>query len=332
MKKIVITGSSGYLGRVLIEYMREIDGDFEILGIDLAPQAEDSDQQADQFLQLDICSEQVGEKLAEFQPDTVIHFAYQVQPTHDTQRMEQTNLVGTERFLDVVSQCRPHQVLLASSTTAFGAWPKSTPFTDTDIPRGRPEFAYSRHKAAMEKLIRKFAMANSEIETSWIRPCVVAGPNMDNYLLRALTTQPFIFRFGRKWPQMQLVHERDVARATIHILQAGEIGPFNVACRETIALNVINQVNPRREIPLPFWLAKSASWLAWKFRLPFHELPPGFLNFSKYPWIGLPDRLENDLEFEFEFSAKETMKFIESQHNKLHHNMSDASLDPKSEP
>ena len=319
MRRIVITGSSGYLGSCLINYLRERVEQIQILGIDVIPPPLDrTSAQPDEFRQLDVADSVLVEVVRGYQPDTVIHYAFQVEPVRDRKLAFRSNITGTKNVLNAIAEAQPERALIASSASAFGASPAGQAHADYDIPQGRPEFTYSRHKSEQEALIREFADSNPAIATCWIRPCIVAGPHMNNYILRALTMQPFVFLMSGHDIQMQLVHEEDVNRAVVEILARNCRGPFNIALRETLTFSQIAAVNPRKQIAIPFWLARTCAAIAWQLRIPSHELPPGFLYFCRYPWIALPNRLENELAFKFEYSVQQTLQEIAGQYRRLY--------------
>ena len=62
-----------------------------------------------------------------------------------------------------------------------------------------------------------------------VRPCIVFGPNVDNYLVRLWTKQPFQADFGLPDPGIQFVHEDDVVEAIAVLLAGRFAGAFNVA-------------------------------------------------------------------------------------------------------
>ena len=96
LKRIAITGSSGYLGTKLIEYARAEFPGVQILGLDIKPPTTVA---VDVFVQADIRSPEVTRALRAFSPDTVIHAAFVFQPMHDDGLMRSINVDGCRNLL-----------------------------------------------------------------------------------------------------------------------------------------------------------------------------------------------------------------------------------------
>ncbi len=122
MKRLAIIGSSGYLGRTLVEHLRQRRSDVEILGLDIRPPGA-AQARPQRFVEMDIVSPALGAALREFGPESVIHAAYVVAPIRDRKRMRRVNVEGWSNLLDAAAGCGTERVMLVSSATAYGAWP-----------------------------------------------------------------------------------------------------------------------------------------------------------------------------------------------------------------
>lgn len=305
MQRIVITGSSGYLGGCLRRYLREKYPAAALLGIDIVPPR---DPEGHDFLQLDMGDASLTQRLQDFAPDTIVHHGFVVPPMHNEQKMRQINVAGSENVMAAAAACRVKRLCIASSATAFGAWPDNpVPLDDRDPVRARTEFSYAHHKADLERAVAEFAAKHPEIAVSWIRPCIVAGPNMRNYLQRLLFSSPILAALDGVDSPLQLVHEDDVSAATHEILVRGATGPFNLAPDDTITQGEVATATKRWLLKLPFGVAKALTWLAWWSYFPLHEYPPGFLYFVRYPWVAAPHRLTRELGYQFQYSSRATL-------------------------
>jgi UDP-glucose 4-epimerase len=307
MQRIVITGSSGYLGRKLVATL--LKQGKTVLGIDITNAPDDGGPS--EFHQADICDENLLEVVRSFAPDTIVHAAFIVKPIRDTKRMTAVNIGGTDNMIRIVREVRPNRFLFVSSATALGAWPDNPiPLPDTWIPRARPEFQYAADKTALEGKVSALAAEIPDTAVSWIRPAVVGGPKVDNYLSRFIFNNPMLVKIDGEDSTVQFVHEDDVVGATCAILEADARGPFNVGPADWTTISLIAGETNRRTISLPFGVVWWAAWLAWKVHYFFHESPPGFLYFAKYPWVVSADRLRDEVGYKFQYSAEETMRAI----------------------
>lgn len=305
MRRIAITGSSGYYGRKLIQHIQRESPRSRILGIDLvAP----STMSLDEFAPLDVRSPQLCEVLAEFRPDTIVHLAFVVNPIHDARRMRDINVGGTQNVFAAVRNLRPARFLMASSGTAFGAWPDNpVPFSEDWPLRAREHFQYAAEKTALESELATLLNELPEVAVSWTRATIIAGQGVENYLSRLLRWIPMIVLPDGVDVPLQFVHEDDCAAATWEILRHNARGPFNVAPPNWVTMTQIARLTNRWAISLPFWIFKWASAFWWHCRLPIFQYPPSLHDFLRHPWVMSPTRLQQELGFRFQYSAEETL-------------------------
>jgi UDP-glucose 4-epimerase len=76
-------------------------------------------------------------------------------------------------------------VLVTLSAAAYGAFPDNpVPLTEDDPVRGVSAFSYTRDKTEADRLCQLWAARYPDRTMTIVRPCVVFGPNVDNYLMR----------------------------------------------------------------------------------------------------------------------------------------------------
>lgn len=306
MKRLAVTGSSGYLGSKLVELFRARG--WQTFGTDLnAPRTISPDE----FVQSDIRNPQLIDRLQEFAPDTIVHAAFAFQPLRDEQRMHDINLGGTRNILAAVEKVRPARLMIVSSATAYGAWPDNPiPMEESWPRRARTEFCYAADKTAVEELIAEFALRHTEIAVSWVRPAIIGGPQLDNYLSRFIFGMPFLVLIDGHDTPLQFVHVQDVCAAIEYILKADARGAFNLGPTDWTTIREIARESNRRAIRLPYWLVRLVHGFAWTVRLPIHESPASFLCFARYPWVVAPHRLMHELDFQFQYSSLDTLREI----------------------
>lgn len=306
MRRIAITGSSGYYGSRLVRYIRETDPRIEILGIDLAPPR---GQAPHEFAALDVRDPSLWSSLADFRADTVVHLAFVLNPIHDDSRMHDVNINGLSNVLSAVHKTRPQRLLVASSATAYGAWPDNpVPIEETWPIRGRPEFRYACDKATLEGMIASFAAMHPEMCVSWTRPAIIYGPAVDNFLSRMLLHHPaVVLPDGCDVPQ-QFVHEDDLVAATWCILKNNGRGPYNVGPPDWIHLTDIARETGRFAVRFPLWVMNLAAKICWTLRIPILPYPPGMNLYVRYPWIVAPTRLCRELGFRFQYGSLDTLR------------------------
>jgi UDP-glucose 4-epimerase len=312
--RYLITGGSGYIGSRLVEAL-VAGGSHEVLICDVRPPR--VFRPGASYRELDVRdADAVRSAVASFSPEVVVHLAFVLNPIHDEALMYAIDVGGTLNVLDACSSGGVAQVLVTSSSTAYGAFPDNpVPLTEEHPVRGVASFEYARDKTESDRLCQLWAARHPERVMTIVRPCIVFGPSVDNYLLRLWTKQPFQADFGLPDPGIQFVHEDDVVSALVTLLEGRHGGAFNVAgdgvvstaeCAEAIGL-------PRRRVPLPVMRRMAA--LTWRLRM--SEAPPGSLEFAVHPWIVSNEKLKRETGWRPRFSSRETFEITMRAHGKL---------------
>jgi UDP-glucose 4-epimerase len=305
-QRILITGSSGFYGRAVVERIQNSWPNAEILGLDVVEPKSDPPTR---FEKCDITSPQLREHVVQFQPDTILHFAFVVNPMRDEKRMHQINVGGSRSLLAAAAEVKPARLLVSSSATAYGAWPDNPVPMGEDHPmRTRPEYRYADDKFQVEGLLAEFSQAHPEVAVSWTRPCIIYGPGLTNFMTPLFTVPPVLTLPGGSNPQMQFVHLQDVAEATMAILTANARGPFNVAPPDWVTIRDLAQMSGRPAIPIPFAACRAATACWWALRLPIFLFPSPLWYFIRYPWVVSPDRLMSEIGFQFKYSSNDVIQ------------------------
>jgi UDP-glucose 4-epimerase len=313
--RYLITGGSGYIGSRLVERLAERDDTERILICDVRPPR--VFRPGVSFRELDVRdAAAVSAVVEEERPDAVVHLAFILNPLHDEALMYEIDVGGTHNVLEACSAAGVGQLLVTSSSTAYGAFPDNpVPLTEDHPVRGVPEFEYARDKAESDRLCQLWALRHPDRVMTIVRPCIVFGPSVDNYLVRLWTKQPFQADFGLPDPGIQFVHEDDVVEALSVLLSGRFGGAFNVAgdgvmetaeCASLIGL-------PRRRVPLGAW--RRFASLMWRLRA--SEAPPGSLDFAVYPWIVSNSKLKEVAGWAPRHSSRETFEITMRAHGKL---------------
>jgi UDP-glucose 4-epimerase len=321
--RYLITGGSGYIGTRLVERLAARGEDERILICDVRPPR--VFRPGVEYRELDVRDAgAVRDAVAAESPDAVVHLAFILNPLHDEAAMYEIDVGGTHNVLEACSAAGVGQVLVTSSSTAYGAFADNpVPLTEEHPVRGVPEFEYARDKAECDRLCQLWALRHPERVMTIVRPCIVFGPNVDNYLLRLWTKQPFQADFGLPDPGIQFVHEDDVVEALSVLLSGRHAGAFNVAgdgvmataeCAEIIGL-------PRRRVPLG--VMRRLAGAMW--RLHASEAPPGSLDFAIHPWIVSNEKLKRETGWRPRYSSRETFELTMRAHGRL-----DGSPEPAS--
>ncbi len=301
MKRVLITGVSGYLGSKLARHLgrrREVE---EIIGLDVKEPPSSIPKLV--YYRRDV-RQPVHDLVRDHRADTVVHTAYVLPPIHDIALMEDINVNGT---MSVLSSCREagvRHVLYLSSTTAYGFHPDNrVPLTEGSPLRGNDDFTYSRTKRQIEGIMAGFAKANPRIRVTVVRACFVVGPGFDNPLSAHLKKK-LVLLPSRTSP-FQFVHEDDLVEIMYILLKRRKGGVYNVAADGVIGFDDMVRMLGNIMVPLPPAVMGVLNAVAWKLRLSFlTEFPSPALNMVRYPWIASNRKVKEELGYSFRYTSQ----------------------------
>lgn len=192
-KRIIITGSSGFIGSALVEKLHK---DYEIIGIDRrAPPSHISKLKDCVFHIVDIAELYKITDIMFGGDDiyAVIHLAANpgVRDSHENfENVCKDNIFCTQKIIDLcIHEWKPKKLLLASSSSVYGNSGKygQTLYETADL---RPRSPYAMSKVAGEVLVETYKNCGmlDGIEVASMRFFTVIGPNQRNELaIRAFT-------------------------------------------------------------------------------------------------------------------------------------------------
>jgi UDP-glucose 4-epimerase len=304
--RYLITGGSGYIGSRLVDHLSRREQTEAIVVADVRPPT--SYRPKTTFAALDVRDRRATRELFERErPDCIVHLAYLLNPIHDEAAMYDVDVNGTQNVLDAAAATGVQQLLATSSTTAYGAFPDNpVPLTEDDPVRGAPDFSYARDKAESDRLAQLWGLQHPDRVMTIVRPCIVFGPDVDNYIVRLWLRQPFRADFGTPDQPMQFVHVDDVAEALIRLLEGRHTGVFNVAADgylSVVEASDLIGLTPRR---VPYTLFKRLADALWKARVT--EAPAGQLEFVIHPWVASNEKLKTTTGWTPRWTSREVFE------------------------
>ncbi len=208
MKRVLITGGSGYFGSLLMQKLREKQCECSVFDINDA-----NDRPVDvRLIQGDI-RDYESIKNASNGMDIVFHNVAQVPLAKDVELFESVNTLGTENMLKAALAGGIGKVVYTSSSAVFGV-PKSNPVTELTQPNPGEEYGLAKYKG--ELMCHQFTQQG--LDVSIIRPRTIMGHGR-------LGIFQILFEWIRKGDNIpvlgdgsnlyQFVHADDLAEACI---------------------------------------------------------------------------------------------------------------------
>jgi UDP-glucose 4-epimerase len=304
--KYLITGGSGYIGSRLTDLLIQ-DGDNEVVNLDI--RAPSVPRSRTRFVHMDIRDPAIAARIAEERPDALVHLAFVLNPIRDEQAMYDIDVNGTANVLEAAAAAGVPHLLVASSTTAYGAWPDNpVPIPEEHPVRGLPGYEYARDKTEIDRLCQLWAAQHPDSTMTIVRPTIVFGPNVDNYIVRFWENQPFVVLPDGHDADWQYVHEEDVVDAMSRLLTERRGGIFNLTADGTIKMSESAAIAGKKVRKMPLKLYRRLAAASWKLRLRNVEAPPGQIEFLLHPWIASNEKLKRELDWTPRYTSRETFE------------------------
>jgi UDP-glucose 4-epimerase len=307
-----ITGSSGYIGTRMTRLLLERDPECTIIGMDVRPpRGELRTHPRLEHHTVDVRDARLRMIVNGRGVEALLHFAFVLDPFYDEKEMTEIDLGGTRNVMQAALEAKIPWLLATSSTTAYGALVDNPPRLDEDMPtRARPDFNYAHDKRLMDELLRDFAARHPEVGVCIVRPCIVLGPNVSNYIAATLVSLPVGSLLDGANPETQFVHEDDVVNLIWRCLDRRATGVFNAVGRGTLRSTDLAALQGKRTVKVPYRVARALTWAVWRARLLGWSMPPGVVDYFRYPWVASGDKARRELDFEARYTSEECFRII----------------------
>ena len=275
--KILITGASGYVARVLLPYLLN-DGEVSaVCGLDVRPPGIEHPKFV--FLEGDVKLD--GMERAMQGADAVVHLAFIVTEIKDKKRIYDVNVNGTRCVLDAAKAAGIRQLVVASSLSAYGSHAHSADaITEATPLRGNKNSYYSHTKHIIEKMLDEFEKENLGVTVTRLRPSILCGPRTDNFFLDLLAQRVILYPNSNP-AGLPLVQEDDAAKAFYLAIKKGVPGVFNIAAGN-LSFEKIGEILGRPTFGLPYLLLKPMVDAGFRVRL--SPISSHWMVLARYPF------------------------------------------------
>jgi UDP-glucose 4-epimerase len=286
--RVVVVGATGNVGTSVLEALAAEPAVDSILGV--ARRRPTLELPKVTWASADVSSDDL---VPHFRgADSVVHLAWLIQPSHRIDVMEATNVEGSARVFDAVARAEVPALVYASSIGAYSSGPKDRPVDESWPTEGIPSSFYSRHKAAVERLLDGFETNHPHVRVVRLRPALIfkgeAAWGVRKVFLGRLVPgavlRPDRIPLVPRHPRLvfQAVHTRDVAEAYRLAVVGDARGPFNIAAPPVLHGDELARVLSARAVPVPGPVLRAAADTSWRLRL--QPTPPGWVDLA----LGVP--------------------------------------------
>ena len=278
--RIVVVGASGNHGTSLLRRLSR-DGTHSILGV--ARRRASWSLPGVSWATADIAKDRL-EPLFEG-ADAVVSLGWLIQPGRKEHVTHRVNVDGSARVFEAVARAGVPTLVYASSVGAYSPGPKDRAVDESWPTNGIASSFYSRHKAAVERILDSFEAAHPDVRVVRMRPglCfkreaasqirrLFAGPLLPSSLVQRPPAFPSILRF-------QCVHTDDLAQAyALALMDDSASGAYNVAADPVISAKSLGAT----PLPVPPGVLRAGAAATYKLRLQPSE--PGWVDMA----LGVP--------------------------------------------
>ena len=248
--RIFITGISGYLGGLLLKAMDKDEAIEKVIGVDVREPSFKPDKL--EFHTGDVRDPGLAKHMRG--ADAVLHMAFILDEIKDKTLTDDININGSRNVFDCALEAGVPWVVFLSSMAAFAGFPDNPmPIMDDDYPRGHRGIYYTYAKAEMEHYLRFLRERNPGLEVTVLRPCIIAGPNINNTVVQ-LFAKPYAARPRGLNPEAQLITEDALVSAIMLVLRKHAVGNYNITSDDYMTLKEMMKVSDTFAPPVPFGL------------------------------------------------------------------------------
>ena len=260
--KVLITGSSGALGRILTDYL--ISRKIFVAGLDIKDPA---DYYAEDKFRFHRCSITDKERLKaifeEEQPSHVVHFACSFNKVRNRRREYEIDVAGSANVLEVTNNTLSvKQLIYSSSAAIYGAHKDNKDWLGESDSLKPERYRYGINK----KLIEHTYFSNhvrEDLHIISLRICTVVGPTFDKpgSIVSLLIKFPYIPKFCQE-SRLQFLHSDDFAALFGNVLDDPEIaGIYNLAPDDFVTVKEL--VPWKKFIGLPLFMLRGVLLILW---------------------------------------------------------------------
>jgi UDP-glucose 4-epimerase len=251
-RRILVTGLGTFWGGRVAQALESDDGVDVIVGLDRS--GPKIPLERTEFVRCDEEYSILARIVKAAHIDTIVHTFLVVDSTQmPARRMHEINVIGTMNLFAAAAGASStvRNVVVKSSSLVYGSDPHDPVwFTETTRRSSSPKTRVERNLVEVDSYVRDFAIDNPHVTVSLLRFSNVIGPTIVTPLTKALSLPvvPSVFGFD---PRFQLVHEDDVIRAIVHVLDGHIPGIFNVTGDGLLPWSEIAHLCGKRTIPMP---------------------------------------------------------------------------------
>ncbi len=257
MAAVLVTGGTGYLGSLVVQ--RLASQGVTVVALDIREPQHAVDGVT--YVKGDLRDVDLAEELRAYDVDAVVHLAAIVEPPKGMTEaeLEDIEVGGTQRVVDGCVAAGVSHLTVTSSGAAYGYYARNDgrALTEGAPVTGSREFAYSRHKAAVEALLARARRLHPQLGQLVLRPGTILGEHTNNQIT-ALFTGRAVMTFRKSDGPFNFVWDRDVADIIVSGVTRRRTGIYNVAGDGVMTMRDIAAAEGKPVVAIPAQAVRTA--------------------------------------------------------------------------
>lgn len=280
--RVVVTGASGNVGTSVVQSLADEERVREIVG--LVRRMPSTTYPKTSFHTADVAATDLLPLLRG--ADAVVHLAWLIQPGRDESVTREVNVRGSQRVFNAAVEAGVPAIVYASSVGAYSPGPKDRAVDESWPTDGVRSSFYSRHKAAVERLLDRLEVEHPHVRVVRMRPGLIFKREAATEIRRLFlgpfvppgVVKPALIPVVPDVPglRFQAVHSSDVGDAYRRAVVTDVTGAFNLAAEPVIGPPELGQILNARPVRLPAAVLRGAAAATYAMRLQPSE--PGWVD------------------------------------------------------
>jgi UDP-glucose 4-epimerase len=309
-RRVLVTGLGTFWGGRVAKALEDDPGVDVIVGLDTREPTIELERT--EYVRCDENYSILSRIVKATQVDTIVHTFLIVDSTQmQPRKMHEINVIGTMNLFAAASQpgSQVREVVVKSSSYVYGSSREDPVWFREESARSHaPRTLVERNLEAVEAYVRDYAEDNPHVNVALLRFSNVLGPDLETPITRALALPvvPSVFGFD---PRLQFVHEDDVVRTILFVLDRHLPGIYNVAGDGLLPWSEVARICGKRTVPLPPIGTTLAAWPLQRLGV---VLPDELLDLLRYG-RGIDNRRLKRAGFTYDYtSAGAVEAFVEA--------------------
>ena len=304
MRRVLVTGAGGYLGRQFVPALVEA-GVTRVVALDVRELPEADRVPGVTYRVGDVRDAAIVDVLREHAVECVVHLAAIVTPPKgSTRELEHSiDVLGTRNVLQACIDAGVQQLVVSSSGAAYGYHADNpVPLVESDALRGNPEFAYSDHKRQVEEMLAVARTDHPELRQLIFRPGAILGDTTSNQITN-LFEQRFVLGIAGTDAPFTFVWDRDVVACLVQGVVRNAEGIYNLAGDGMTTMPEIARRLGKRFVPVPAWVIRGALTVAKPLKL--SRYGPEQVDFLRYRPVLSNEKLKREFGYTPQLTSDE---------------------------